>query len=308
MLLSSGCAMSPALRTVLDASSTVRACTRGAPLLLLSLALQVCRADSLHDGPRASLPPDFFKLKAPYYSILVVAPLQLNAGPHCHSNPPRGMFRVMRVLKGHVAPERATMKWFVDGSEDESHVPWDSSMPPGLRDTAFLRPHTEAWKKTPMYAPQSGEPLLVFAIQEGPWRAPAYDVREIFEYSEENVQTALANMGAMDRSPMLQAPLLYAILLFPLAAVALLIGGQMSIPLRRGWWAAAGMLFGLVPLPLYLLYEGGMKTGGIRLDLIIAFPMIGLGVAATVMICVRKIWALRDRPRTSAIPPPIPRH
>lgn len=272
------------------------------PLVVLCAFAPVCPADSLHDGPRADLPAGFHMLKQPWYTILAASVVELDPGPFCHTNPPAGVFRVDQVLRGHARTGSVRMTWELDHTDPDNYVPWDESMPGSWQRTYFLRPHTEAWNRTPMAAPTIGEKLIVFANRAG----RAFTVREVFAYTESNAATVLANMGPTDRHPLVQGLLFHAILVAPWLALAMFIASVASRRFQTRAWLSVQMLISVLVIPLYLLYESGNRTKGLRADLVILFPIMGIGVGVFVAAIATSIWRRVRTRKRQFCPPPLP--
>ncbi|MDZ4198289.1 MAG: hypothetical protein U1E27_03290, partial [Kiritimatiellia bacterium] len=258
--------------------------------LVLSVRVNAaeCSASPYHN----QLSPDSNLLKLPFLDIFVARPVSISRGPHTHSNPPEGLFSVERPLRGHTRHGKVRLRWEVK-QHRRDYIPWDSSMPAEWRKDYFRRPLTAEWHHTQMKTPAMDEPLIIFAVKKLWWGDPEpLAVRAVYSYTNENIATILANMGASDRAPWLQGiigNLAVILLLFSLVAsiTAFLAHGNLRQRSR------------LLSLPLFLVaafmcwwYERGVISGGLRLDLLIIYPLLlisfPLSISALVLSRPRK--------------------
>jgi hypothetical protein len=171
-------------------------------------------------------------------------------------------------------------------------------MPEAWRKTYFLRPFSEEWMSAAMVAPKIGEPLIVFAVKDMHPYLSSYTVRAVFRFTDDNVATVLANMGPIDRDPVLQGLLGRTILFFSASSIvmAILFFGVKHL---RGWpLVCAGMLSAILSVAFYMVYERGMITGGIRLDLLLIYPAISIGVIAALIVTGVQLYWRRSEPRS----------
>ncbi len=56
------------------------------------------------DGVEETIPSNVSLLRNPNFDVLVVTVLEANSENRTNANPPRGKFRVDKVLRGHTAP------------------------------------------------------------------------------------------------------------------------------------------------------------------------------------------------------------
>ena len=276
-------------------------------LSLLEISLPHCAQacpDTCHMPVGDVIAPSFYMLRNPWRGILLVSVTSVNAGPHCNTNPPAGTFRITRILRGFDRCREARFQWKIDSTGEENYVAWDSKMPRALKETYFLRPHTEEWCRSPIPSPPLDTPLIVFTDSiAAPWGG-TYNIDAIFTGTDDNIATVLNNMEETDRNPNMQMLFARTILILPLISAGMIIVLCLRRQLRRRsimmlTWACA-----ILPVPLYLIYESGNRTGGIRLDLFLLYPAVGFGV---IVFLVEAVIYARWRRRNAILPPSIPR-
>jgi len=287
---------------------------------VLCLAMSAV-AGNLYQGVASTVAE---KKVAPFVKILVVSADKLNDPPHNNSNPPRGMFTVHECLRGHVGASKVELGWMVRSNEAD-HMPWTSDMPVTWQQFYWERPGTDEWSRRSLPAPPMGERIIVFAVethrpmsceakQTKGWnhireirknisaseRLPYFEVREVFAFTDSNREIIRRSAGPADRDPRIQR-LLARVFISCTFACLILFGVAFGSPPRRRvflWIATIGVA--LLSVLVWGLFESGNVTGGIRIDLFIIFPMLGINLlaafAAVVAIVINRKRAPTHRP------------
>jgi hypothetical protein len=281
------------------------------PLLILAVAFPLAtKSWDLTNGIEEVVPkqdvPSFFQ-------ILVVSADNLNDPPYTKANPPRGVFTVhecIRGYRGYVKNDKVELGWEATSNEKD-HVPWSKDMPELWQRFYEERPGTREWQETQLPAPSLGQQIIVFAVpmprplsdtakrltgaahDQEIWkdirasRKMTYlEVRAAFALNATNRQTLVEYGGRTDRDPRIQVPLM---LLLPGCSPlwVALFGLGFALPPQRRWrvWVPA-ILIAPSSILLWLLYESGNVTGGIRIDLLIILPALALNTVGAIVTAV----------------------
>ena len=289
-----------------------------AGILLLAQSMS---GRGLYDGIATTISPSDRSLQSTFAVFLVVSAEELNDGPHCNGNPPRGIFRIHEQLRGFVPKERVELVWSTR-SEEKDHVPWSQEMPSAWRRYYRGRPGTSEWQQIPLPPPKIGEKIIVFAktaprpLSESAQTTKGLDhIREIwkgiakskntpylivskaFAYNQSNRQTVLDDMGPTDRNPRIQAVLVRLLLgCTPLSLVVFALAFGISHRRRVLLWAS---VIAIAPLSFLLWWfvETGILTGGIRIDLFIVLPFLCVNVVMAVVAAVTMLIHTRKHKR-----------
>ena len=232
-----------------------------------------------------------------FYLILVVSAERLNPGPHTNENPPCGIFSVHERIRGYLKDERVAVRWDRQPSEADV-LPWSEGMPDMSDSFHWLRPGKPEWNSIAVPPPEIGEKIIVFAQVAPSDERSAADfvladepdlkllrVRGVFAYSEANVSTLRQYMGRTDWPSFIMGPLLLAVFVLAVAAAARLATSfakdvdAHTRRLKRG-----GILF-VASLVLWMLYECGNVTGGLRVELLLLFPIFFLDANILLVSC-----------------------
>ena len=238
-----------------------------------------------------------------FYLILVVSAERLNSAPHTNENPPTGIFTVHERIRGHLKEDRVAARWYRMPGEDDV-VPWSSEMPDMWKRFHWLRPGTPEWNNIPVPAPAIGQKIIVFAqVAPSDERNAAHSalsvepdltllrVRGVFAHTEANVATLRHHMGRTDWPPFVMGPLWLAVFILAAGAAGRLASSfakELATHSRR--LRLGGILF-VSSLALWLLFEYGNVTGGIRVDLLLLFPLFILDII--LLIASGGAWMFR---------------
>lgn len=272
-------------------------------------------AAGLSEGVSPTIEPDFGMLDRPFFEILVVSARQINPAPHTNEHPPRGIFEVHEVLRGHVKNDFVELVWSPPETGEDHEPPLA-----GDSDPSYRRPLKAEWYQRRLPAPGIGEKIVVFAVDmprplsdsaeetkgsayireiqkniAKSRRTPFLDVRAAFVFNDINRQTILNNMGLTDRNPRIQV-LVFLLLLsltpFSIVLVALSFVFQR---VRCVQLLKAAVLVAGLSLPLYIYYETGNRTGGIRLDVFILYPALLVNVIVLAVAIILVVTRGTDR-------------
>jgi hypothetical protein len=264
--------------------------------VVLALMAGVAFGRGLNDGIGYSIPPDHPMLKSPFFVLLVVSADQINPGPHSNRNPPRGVFSVHEVLRGHFRAERVELEW-TPSETPEDHVNGGPGEP--RYQDWYRQPKEPEWYDRSLPAPEVGEKIIVFAAVHASTSSelPYLDVRAAYRLTEENRHTVLRNMEPTDRHPTIQGYVLVIVALLAAASVTRLGWAfQRSAPgPRRALVHGAALC--AASLLMYIYFEVGNRTGGIRVDLLLIYPILLFNFGVLIVAC---IWLAvrRSRGRT----------
>jgi hypothetical protein len=197
-------------------------------------------------------------IRQPWVHILVVTVTSMEPGPNSNAQPPRGRVVVDQVLKGHSFGREISIIW----------EPIPSKFPA-----------TSEWKTRQIPAPSVGEKLIVAGqhsdfLRPDPtgalkWEMPRFEVRQTYRFSQNNVETILANKGPTDRHPIPQLISFFgAITLCGLSLLRAFTPSRTGKRMRRAWLLYAFALGG------YAFYESGTLSANIRVDLLLVFPIL----------------------------------
>jgi len=246
--------------------------------LFLSLAVLSAQAQDLSHGLIPEVPKTSF---APFNELLVVSAETLNPGPHNNGNPPKGLFRIHRILRrGKITGEEVHLRW-VAGKFLSHYEEWEPSMPEDWRIRFDRRPLKPGWEALPLPAPPLGEKIIIVAQHEDepPTNVQTLTVYAAYPSTENNLAIILKHMGRTDWSPRLLAYLFRGVfILAVLAAGRLASSFVKDLAIQKRRLKLGGILFGASFL-LWLVFEYGNVTGGIRIDLLFLFPLFLLSIA-----------------------------
>lgn len=242
-----------------------------------------------------------------FIQILVVSADTLNDPPYNKGNPPRGVFTVHECLRGCVRATKVELCWSATETETD-HLPWTNGMPEIWKNSYMQRPATPQWQKIPLPAPALSERIIVFAaenhrplsedaqrmtgtaysweITKNIWASKKmayYEVRAVYSLNAVNRQTIAEYAGPSDRDPRIQG-MLGSLLLrcTPLWGLLFCLGFALPEPRRWLLWLPA-VLVAPASIVLWLLFESGNVTGGIRIDLLIVVPALVLNTVGAIV-------------------------
>jgi len=300
-------------------------------VILAFLIVLPAQGSELYNGLTSTISPSNSGLQRSFYQYLVVSVDKLNDGPHNNANPPRGVFTVEEQLRGKLRAKQVELMWKTK-SEEKDHVPFSEGMPVEFSIHYSVRPGTPDWQKIVFPPPPIGERIIVFAqvyrrplSQSAQWTKGDARLREIlkatsksrkmmpflivhaaYAYSESNRQVILGNMGPTDRDPMIQT-ILVCILLSctPLSVLLFAIAFGISYRKRLLMWTCTVAL-APVSVLVWILFETGNVTGGIRIDLFIIFPSLGINVIMALAAIIAMVihWIKHKREQSSPPSPP----
>lgn len=250
-----------------------------------------------------------------FYQILVVSAERLNPAPHTNENTPTGIFTVHERIRGHLREKRVAARWWIMPSEEDV-LPWAEGMPHMSDRFYWLRPGKPEWNRIPVPAPSIGQRIIVFA-QEAPSteRSAAHfaltdepdltllRVRGVFAYTDANIATLRQHMGRTDWPPFVMGPLWLAVFILATGAAGRLASSfskEFALHSRR--LRLGGVLL-TASIVLWLLFEYGNVTGGIRVDLLLLFPLFILD--AILFLASGSTWLVRKWRRKDGLQPGI---
>ncbi|MFA7172951.1 MAG: hypothetical protein WC340_05975 [Kiritimatiellia bacterium] len=257
-----------------------------------------------------------------FYLILVVSAERLNPEPHTNENPPTGIFTVHERIRGYLKEDRVAAQWHRMPSEEDV-LPWAEGMPDMSDRVHWFRPGKPEWNRIPVPAPDIGKKIIIFAqVAPSCERSAAHfalsaepdltllRVRGVFDHTEANVAILRQHMGRTDWPPFVMGSLWLAVVVLAIGAAGRLatsFAKDFADHTRR--LKLGGILF-VASLVLWVLFEYGNVTGGIRVDLLLLFPLFFLD--ALVLLGSGGAWARKQRKREresaggDGIPPPQP--
>lgn len=238
-----------------------------------------------------------------FYLILVVSAERLNPAPHTNENPPTGVFTIHERIRGYLREERVAAQWWIKPSEEDV-LPWAEGMPDMSDRFYWLRPGKPEWNRIPVPAPSIGQRIIVFA-QEAPSseRSAAQfaltdepdltllRVRGVFKYNDANIATLRQHMGRTDWPLFLMGPLWLIVFVFAIIAPVIMVSSFCKESARHSRRLRLGCILYVASLALWLLFEYGNVTGGIRVDLLLLFPLFILD--AILLVLSGGVWAFR---------------
>ena len=256
-------------------------------VLLASLASFACVADTVFED----IDPNDLILKQSFHIIAIVEAVSLSSEPHTNANPPSGAFRVNEVLRGYLKAESAECFWRTEKSPQD-YEPWNDRMPESWRAQFYRRPLQKEWYARIIDAPRLGEKLIIFALQQHPEERefPLLEIVRAVRATDKNTKIIINNMAPPDRNPHVQvcAMLILAGSGWGALALAIMSFQWRKSPRKLKRVAAVSIL----PFLLYVFFETGNRTGGIRIDLVFIYPallMNGLSlVIASILLLIGK--------------------
>ena len=253
-------------------------------VLLLVMLLSTASGRGLNDGIATVVPDDHPMLAGPFFTFMVVSADRLSSEPHSNANPPEGIFTVHEVLRGLVSAEKVELKW-KPSDAPEDHI--DGG--PGQREHQnwYRQPLASEWYGRPLPGPTLGEKIIVFAVKQSSPSSPVqrYDVRAAFRLTDDNRQTVLREIGATDRRPNAQRMILLTITILAAVSVSRLAAAFRGTLTIRNRALVHGSLAWVISLIVYLYYEAGNRTGGIRVDLFLLYPMLAFNLVLLLAAC-----------------------
>lgn len=253
-------------------------------VLVLVMLLNTASGRGLNDGIATVVPDDHPMLSGPFFTFMVVSADRLSSEPHSNANPPEGVFTVHEVLRGLVSEEKVELKW-KPSDTPEDHI--DGG--PGEREHQnwYRQPLVSEWYARPLPGPRLGERIIVFAVKQSSPSSPvqSYDVRAAFSLTEDNRRTVLQTMGPTDRQPKAQRMLLLTITLLAAVSVSRLAASFRGTLTIRNRALVHGSLAWVTSLIVYLCFEAGNRTGGIRIDLFLLYPMLAFNLVLLLAAC-----------------------
>lgn len=265
--------------------------------LRLTLLILMLSAVSASSNVMDWIDPADIILDQSFHLIIVAEAVELSKGPYTNSNPPRGIFRIHEVIRGHTRPKSAEIFW-VARKPHEDFEPWTRGMPEDWRIKYYNRPLRGGWHERPFEGPAVGEKLIIFAVEENQLfrRPPLLRAVLALRYSKENRDIVMRNMAPADRHPRIQGHLLKLLVLAGPAALILLIVSTKTAGHQKGLFIRIALGISAAHLPLYLFYEQGNRTGGIRIDLLVVYPALVVS-AVVLVISVALLWRGRRQLR-----------
>jgi hypothetical protein len=207
--------------------------------------------------------------------------------------------------------ERVAAQWYRDPNENDV-VPWSSDMPDRWRRFHWLRPGTPEWNNISVPVPMIDEKVIVFAQVAPSGERNAADfalnkepsltllrIRGVFAYTETNIATLQQYMGRTDWPTFIMIPLYFIVLALSVSAsvfFAISFNKEMSSHLRK---LGRGTICIVSSFSLWMLYEYGNVTGGIRIDLLLLFPLFFLSGVLLILsgiVCVFKKIRKKSQP------------
>jgi len=253
------------------------------PLQCIAFLLLCAAETSLAwDLSRGVVPDVPAEALSSFIQVMVVTPQTMNPGPHNHGIPPRGEFLVDELIRGnYVKTDRIELLWAAKRLTCH-FVEWDESMPQDWRISYYKRPMKSGWEDIPLPPPPLGEKIIVFARREskhdGKGNFPLYTVLGAFAYSDANIAALRRHMGRTDWPPSVLVSLLLVVFILAIVATGRLASSFVKdLALQRRRLKLGGILFG-ASFILWLALEYGNVTGGIRIDLLLLFPLFLLSI------------------------------
>lgn len=283
---------------------------------LIAAACLIVVAPSLAWDLTRGIEPTVPSEKIPsFYLILVVSTESLNPTPHTNENPPCGIFSVHERIRGYLKENRVAFRWWRFPEEDDV-LPWSEGMPNMSAHFHWLRPGKPSWNRIPVPAPETGKKIIVFtqvapsdelsaahfALSAEP-DLTLLRVRGVFAHTEANVTTLRQHMGRTDWPPFVLRPLWLAVFILAACAAGRLASSFSKERARHSRRLRLGAIAFVAALVLWLLFEYGNVTGGIRVDLLLLFPLFFLDallVAASGGVWVRKAKQQKESQQPAA--------
>lgn len=231
-------------------------------------------------------------LKSPIHDILVVKLKKMtNKEPYTNSNPPHGLFYVKECLRSAENAEVVSLFWSPKKTGGDFE-PWTEAMPDDWRVKFYKRPLLADWVERPMEDPDADNMLIVFGLvqPEGSEVQPNYKVVRCIPYSHENKDIITSNITRADRAPKIQGSILMGLL-----GIGSLNAGLSFLFLymrnKQGAIIRGEIMIILTTfmLCLYLVYEQGYRTGGIRIDLFLIYPLILVSILSSVFLGIHSL-------------------
>lgn len=259
--------------------------------------LAICLLSTLPPAVNASIAqtvePGDALLEKSFHTILVVKTKNLNPGPYTNANPPTGQFDVEEVLRGQLDADVVELFWRPKKTLAEFE-PWAKSMPEDWRIHFYRRPLREGWHQKQMLAPEIGERLIVFGLLQRPKASPvpSFKVVRAIRYSPANRKVVVDHMAEPDRHPRIQGKVFLCILGVSLLTFIFACLTPLVFPKsKKVLGIMLTMLVAACSFPLYVFYEIGIKTGGIRIDVLILYPALFVDLIVIVICAIRLIRA-----------------
>ena len=242
-------------------------------------ALSLVDAQGLSPVLIAEVPEKSF---AAHNEILVVTAEKINPGPHNYGNPPSGQFKVEEALRrSRIRKDRVQLRW-VARKHPSHYEQWNDSMPAEWRTRFYLRP----LKQAPLLALPLSEKLIVVAqiLPRKVQGLPALKVYEAYPYTESNLTTLRKHMGRTDWPSFILLPLWIAVFLLIIPATRSLARScTRDLPVQNREFRRGSILLATA-MGLWVLFECGNVTGGIRVDLLLLFPLFILNTIFFVLL------------------------
>ena len=214
-------------------------------------------------------------LEDPQFAMLLVEVTEARVSQGRNAAPPEGRLRVERVLRGELAP--GSYRYRV-------------SAPEGLDDRDARGEPTREWRERPLAGPETGDRVVAFSYlgdappQPGGWillQGPRV------RYTPESLSSIESEI--VRDSPFL-GPLFATALFLPVAGVVCLLLSlwRAVAETTRRRLERASVALPLVALAAYLVYDGLLSPAyDIRIDLLLLYPLLALGLAASVAGALR---------------------